>query len=487
VTSGRRSALGLLAATLIVACGAQSDDPAIDPQGGSPTLTGGTGGAGAGPGVAGAGGDDDRSAGGAMGTAGAGADAGASGEVGQGAGGTGILPPTDSDSIAAKCSGLYAPDAPWPGEGRCAGRGGRTPVAGPRSFDSKAEVSLGTPLRVSPIIGAKGIFVASDKGVYEIDLALESPPVLVLEGSFASPPVLTATTVYGVSTDGVLHFAAQGAGSGNETTLDLRLQTDSTFDQTRTWSSAPLLSNTQLLVATPWGQVARVDLTKELETGPVVEARISTAGQLSSARAAIVLDQLGAVYLPTNIGLFRTSADGTQLDRLGEEPVPATPVGTGRGVIFTETSGRLHQTIASAGETPGAKDLVDDYPGQALEAGAGAMSSLGQFRFAVATGKSLRVVTVNDTDTNGPVLDATDDTPFFSTTGPIEAPGATDGEGVQYLASTDGNIYIVNIDGALLDSYLTGGALLAQPALAGNAVYLGSTDGTVYRLAGAKP
>jgi hypothetical protein len=484
VTGTQRSLLGLFAASWIVACSAQADDASTPEPGVTGAGSSGAGGA-AGNGAAGAeGGGLAGSSGDAGGGGTAAAGAGGTGdEVGMGGGGTPASALPETDSAAPQCSGLYASAAPWPGEGRCGDRGGRTTQVGPRSFSKKAEVSLGTPIHTTPIIGATAVFVASVNGVYRLDLALADPPKLILAGTFASAPVLTEGMLFAVSTDGVLHFTAQeAAGIEQAGSVDLRLESDPPLDAGQPWASAPLLTDTELLVATPWGHIARVELTKADQ--PAVGARITTAGQLGSPHAAVVLDEAGGVYLPTNIGLFRVSRNRTQLDRLGTSAVETTPVGTGRGVIFTDSTGRMHETVALANDKPGGKDSIDDYPGAVLPAGTGAMASLGDLRFVAASDKVLRLVTVNDADKNGPVFDSTDGATFFAATGPIETSVAVDGTGVLYIASTDGNLYIVNDGGEVLDSYLTGGALVAQPSIVSGAVYLGSTDGTVYRLTG---
>lgn len=481
----------LLAASSLVAVGLIACSSQLEP--GADTIDPWASGA-----EAGAGGSGNEGGSDAVGMAGTNGEGGSGlTEVG-GSGGSsntgGFQGGGPDDGKATTCPGLYQQKAPWPGEGRCADRAGRAAGQGPRSFGAKREISLETPVRTTPVVGADHVFVATEKGVYRVDRDFAQAPLLVLEGRFGSTPVLTESLVFAVATNGVLHFTSQTAiDATTAQTLDLRGPTDvAQPDPAAPWLSAPLLTATELLVATPWGHIARVDMTEP--TAPITAARVTTAGQLGAPRAALATDSLGATYLPTNIGLFRVSSDGVQLTRLGESAVPMTPVGTGRGMIFIDAAGVLHETVAIPGQPSAGEpnvpdddathvdDLVEDFPGQALATGPGAIGGLGQLRFSVTSGKSVRILTVSDVDRSGPTLDSLDDSPFFSTTGPIDAAVSADSTGVQYVASTDGNLYIVNTDGALLDSYLTGGALVAQPAVIDGAVYLGSTDGTVYRL-----
>lgn len=490
----RRSSLALLGScavtVAIVGCGAQQDAFERGAGGGQATGTAGRGGTGTTAGSGGsaaagartggasggdAGGGSDNLGGnagnslGIAGQAGAGplpGDAGAGGS-GQAAGGAAPV----GTATGLFCAAPYDQDAPWPGAGRCADRRGWRSAPGPKQLLTKQQASLGAPVRTTPVIGASHVFVATDSGVFRLarDLASDTK-VVRLKGKFASEPVLAANRVFAIARDGKLHFASQG-GDDEEQTVDLAEPGEKLPDAAVGWTSPPLLADGMLMVASPFGSIARV----VLDGSPKVLSRVPTSG--AAAGGALTVDRKGATYLPTTVGVFRFSFDGKQVEIFGQAAVAGTAIATADGVLFADVTGQLHRVVASLDTKTDSVRLL----GAKLPANPGSFAWFDEKRYSIASGKSLQVVTLNDTDeAKGPALDAVDGDAFYATSGTLFSPPAIDGAGRQYVASSDGALYVVGDAGALLDSFLTEGPLLAQPSLVENGLYLGSTDGNVY-------
>jgi outer membrane protein assembly factor BamB len=314
--------------------------------------------------------------------------------------------------------------------------------------------------------------VATALGVFRLDreLAATGAPIARLSGNYAAAPVVTAKHVYAVSTDGILHWASQ---DGDEVEQTLSLQAEG--GASTNWSTAPLLGDERLVIASPSGSIIRVTLG---EPHTVLKAEKTSGG---ATEGAVATDGEGAIYLPTNIGVYRLPKTAGALQFFGSAPVSQTPIGTASGAMFLDDGGTLHAVRLATTETePGSK--ATSVSGAKLTTQRGPLASVDGARFLVASGKSLQRITVNDIDdTKGPVLDSVGGDPLFSATAPIAAAPAVDSSGVVFVASTDGVLYVVDPLGSILDSYLTDGALVAQPALSEDAVYVGSLDGNVYR------
>lgn len=489
--SPRRRSLALLGsfavAVGIIGCGAQQD--ALEDGFAGATATGdagraGTGAqasAGAGGGLrggsggmlgGGAGGGDDNGGSGPGGTGiGIGGQAGgvSAGSGGSGQSGNGGTPV--GNAFGQFCEMPYDQNAPWPGAGRCADRGGRRNDVGPKQLLAVQQAALGSPVRTTPIVGSTYVFVATDAGVFRLARDVEAEAKVVrLKGQFASEPVLAGDRVFAISRDGKLHFASQ-SGPDDEKTVDLATPGEKAPDEAAGWTSPPLLANGMLMVASPFGELVRVVLGDT----PKVLVRVPTSGAASGG--ALTVDRKGAVYLPTTVGVFRFSSDGTQIEIFGKAPVASTPIATADGALFADVTGQLHRVVASLDTKSDSSELL----GATLPANPGAFASFDDKKYSIATGKSLQVLTLNDTDeVKGPALDAVDGEAYYTTSATLFSAPAIDLGGRQYVASSDGALYVIGDGGTLLDSFLTEGALLAQPALVPNGLYLGSTDGNVY-------
>ena len=423
-------------------------------------------------GMSGVGGTGQETAGGAGNADFQGGQGGGSFTGGAGTAPASVLFPLD-------CGGSYDQLAPWPGLGRCADRGGRLPDNGPTKWLSEKDVDLGTPITTSPVVSQDHVFVATTKGLFRLGRSLDSPFVRII-GSFASTPVLTSERVYALASDGRLHFANPSDDSASNF-VDLKLPPTGDQPPEGPWTSSPALGEGILYVMSPRGDLVSV----KLAVVPVVQERVSTAG--AGTHGSVAIDGLRGVYLPMTVGVFRLRGESKVMTPLGTATVDQTPVGLPTGAVFSDVTGRLHSVSVTVW-AEGMEGPAAHHPGSSLEVPPGGLASLGSSpdqSFTIGFGKSVQRITLNDADEKGPVIDSpASGPPFFTTLGPVVAAPAVDNARRQYIASSDGNLYIVDKDGALLDSFLTDGALVSQPALVPGGVYVGSSDGRLYFLSG---
>lgn len=304
-------------------------------------------------------------------------------------------------------------------------------------------------------------------------------------GSVVASPVLTASLVLAVTSDGRLLFVERASG---RLVHELRLGT--------AVESSPAVLAGELHVGTDDGEwvavdVARGAIARRLRLGQVVR---SSPLPLADRVVVGIVEPRGAGSLAAV-----ERATGTLAWKLKLKPVFSSPALSGSRVLVGSDDGSLHAVDLAKGAlawshalgakvraTPAVSDalaVVGDFEGRlvavARETGERAWSAeLGAALYSSpALAAGLAVVGANDGRVHGVDL-ATGAVRFVTETrGPVVASPVASGE-IFLVGSTDGDLYEIDAAGAVLGrTSLASGGIASSPALDGDLVVVGSARG----------
>jgi outer membrane protein assembly factor BamB/tetratricopeptide (TPR) repeat protein len=317
------------------------------------------------------------------------------------------------------------------------------------------------PVRSSPVLHGRWLFVGSGNDLYVIDT--RSREVLwpfSAQGSIDGPPTVAQAATGEGTGSAVVYF---GSRDGSVYGQDV-LRGSEAMPPFRTEGqvvSSPLVVDGVVYVGATDGQLYAIDAVNGQERWPPFPTGGEIIGSPAYADGIVYVASMDGQLYGIDASTGEPSCESTDVGG-----IPTTPVVVGDKVLVGSSAQDLWE-FSSAGcaisFTYNTGTPVEVSP--AVSDGVMYVPS-GRYLLAIRMGTNEDVWTFDDAE------QAIQSAPVVA-------------NGVVYVGSDDGNLYAISVeDGSMLWKWQTEGAVRSSPAVADGAVFFGSFDGLIYAVGG---